>query len=128
MKLDQVASRSFAPGSRRFIASKVLADSIIFGPLHIAAFFTAITLGEGGTLKDAQKKIQADFIPTFCAEAGLWPVIQAFNFWKVQLNFQLLVVNSFTILDATFISWVQHQREGWFQELLSSKTKQNKPN
>lgn len=49
--LDATAARYFRPGAASFIAAKVLADTVVFGPLHIAAFFTYMTLYEGGSLR-----------------------------------------------------------------------------
>lgn len=104
-----VRGAGLAPGTARFVATKVLADTVIFGPIHVAAFFTVITLAEGGTWGDVKAKLERDMLPALAAEVAVWPGIQAVNFWKVPLDYQLLVVNGFTVLDATFISYVQHQ-------------------
>ena len=106
--LDCLARKYFVAGTRKFMASKVLADSVVFGPVHIAAFFTFVSLAEGGRMEDAVKKIKSDFVPTFGVELGVWPFVQTVNFWKVPLQYQLLVVNGVTVLDAAFMSWVQH--------------------
>lgn len=117
LKLDQLACQSFIPGTARFVAFKVIADSIIFGPLHISAFFTVMTLGEGGTMTDVQRKLRSDFWSTLAAEFAVWPAIQAVNFKFVPVTYQLLLVNALTIADATFMSWVQHQ-EQWLHKLF----------
>ena len=106
--LDFAVRRFFTAGTRKFVASKVLADSVVFGPVHIIAFFTFVSLAEGGSMEDALEKIKADFVPTFGVELGVWPIVQTVNFWKVPLQYQLLVVNGVTVLDAAFMSWVQH--------------------
>ena len=100
--------RVAVPGTAAFVGGKVLADTVLFGPFHVAAFFTIITLVEGGTMKDVKKKIDCDLVPALAAEVAIWPVIQAVNFWKVPVDYQLLVVNGFTVIDAAFMSWVQH--------------------
>ena len=115
--LDVAARRWYVPGSKEFVIAKVVADSLIYGPLHVMGFFAVITLGEGGTWMDVKKKIQADFWPTFGTELSVWPAVQAVNFWKVPLQYQLLVVNFVTVLDATFMSWIQHHPHFW-SELL----------
>ncbi len=46
----------------------------------------------------------------------MWPLVQAANFALVPVRHQLLVVNSFSLLDAAFISWAGHQ-EGWLDTL-----------
>lgn len=108
MYLDRFA-RTVAPtGKAAFLSTKVVADCLVFGPVHIAAFFTALTLSEGGNVEDVKAKLCADALPTLAAELMVWPVIQVFNFAKVPLQYQLLVVNGVTIFDATFMSWAQH--------------------
>lgn len=45
--------------------------------------------------------------------------LQSFNFWKVPVQHQLLVVNSATIVDAAFMSWARNQdvsSRGFFYE------------
>ncbi len=54
----------------------MLADTAIFGPLHVAGYFTHMTLCEGGGLPDVAAKLRTDFWPTFSAELTIWPVIQ----------------------------------------------------
>jgi protein Mpv17 len=121
--LDKGMKRVAVPGTVGFVGGKVLADTVIFGPFHVAAFFTIITLVEGGTLKDVKKKIDTDLVPALAAEVAIWPVIQAVNFWKVPVEYQLLVVNGFTVIDAAFMSWVQHNA---FREKIEAYLKKKK--
>lgn len=60
---------------------------------------------------------QVDFAPTYAAELAVWPVVQTINFSKVPVRHQLLVVNTFSLLDAAFISWVGHQ-EDWLGKIM----------
>ncbi|PRW44616.1 PXMP2 4 family 2-like [Chlorella sorokiniana] len=115
--LDRAARRLFVPGSPAFIAAKVIADTAIFGPLHVAGYFTHMTLSEGGTLPDVGAKLRTDFWPTFSAELFVWPVVQVANFKLVPVHYQLLVVNMVTILDSCFMSWAR-ANDGWFQRLF----------
>mmetsp|Transcript_1925 Transcript_1925/g.3936 ORF Transcript_1925/g.3936 Transcript_1925/m.3936 type:complete len:235 (-) Transcript_1925:1421-2125(-) len=92
-----------------FIGAKVFADSIVFGPLHLGAYFTCMTLMEGGSLRDVQHKMEKDFVPTFAVELTMWPLVQAINFALVPVTYQLLVVNCATVVDAGLLSWIQHQ-------------------
>lgn len=48
LNLDKVARMYYKAGSASFITFKVVADTAIFGPLHIAAFFSYMVLFEGG--------------------------------------------------------------------------------
>ena len=46
--LDRAARALFRPSSAAFVGSKVLADTVLFGPVHTAGFFALTVLGEGG--------------------------------------------------------------------------------
>lgn len=118
-QLDKIAHTIARPGTVRFVAAKVFADTAFFGPVHVAAFFSLLTLGEGGGFADIGAKLRADFLSTFTAELSVWPAAQALNFKFVPLQFQLLVVNTITILDAAFMSWVQHH-DRWLDTFLAT--------
>ncbi|KAI3428656.1 hypothetical protein D9Q98_007479 [Chlorella vulgaris] len=115
--LDRAAAALLRPGTLAFVGGKVVADTAIFGPVHVAGYFTHMTLCEGGTLDDVRTKLRRDFWPTFSAELAVWPVVQAVNFKLVPVQFQLMVVNVFTILDSCFMSWAR-ANDGWFPRLF----------
>lgn len=110
-KLDAVASMLLKHQSRRvFLATKVAADSLVFGPVHVAAYFMALSLVEhGGVWEIAVEKTKKEFLKTFAVELAVWPAVQTVNFAYVPVHYQLLVVNCVTILDAAFMSWMQHR-------------------
>jgi hypothetical protein len=43
--LERVATRVWAPGSPRCIAAKIAADTLVFGPIHVASACAAAALG-----------------------------------------------------------------------------------
>jgi protein Mpv17 len=88
------------------VATKVLLDELVFGPVHVAGYFGAVTLAEGGSLADARAKIAADFWSAYAAELAFWPAFQSLNFSVVPVRHQLLAVNGACLLDATFLCWV----------------------
>jgi hypothetical protein len=47
--LDRLACNRFRVGSPSFIATKVVLDEGLFGPIHVLGFFAYMTLVEGGT-------------------------------------------------------------------------------
>jgi hypothetical protein len=53
------------------------------------------------------------------AESVAWPAVQAWNFWRVPVQHQLLVVNVVSLADCTFLSWVKHQQDilAWRERL-----------
>jgi len=104
--LDAWVAARLPRGTARFVAAKVLLDEVVFGPVHVAGFFAAVTLAEGGGLRAVKAKLEADFWPAYAAELAFWPAFQALNFWRTPLRHQLLVVNLACLLDATFLCWV----------------------
>jgi len=115
--LDTVAARYLQPGTLANVATKVLADSLIYGPLHVALFFGYMEIVEGHGLQGAAKKLKQDFWPTFAAELGFWPAFQAMNFWRVPVEHQLLAVNIACIFDSTFLCWAKHEDQ-WAASLM----------
>ena len=104
--LDAFVSSRFLRGSARFVASKVLLDEVVFGPIHVAGFFaTVVVVAEGGGVEEVAAKIKRDFASTYAAELAFWPAFQAVNFWRVPVRHQLLAVNLACLLDATFLCW-----------------------
>lgn len=103
--LDRAARALFRPGGTAFIAAKVAADTLVFGPFHVVGYFVAMQLGLGGSLHDAAHKVSVDFLPTFLAECAYWPAFQVLNFLRVPVEFQLLAVNCATVVDSSFMSW-----------------------
>eukprot|EP00882_Tetradesmus_deserticola_P022936 GHRQ01024942.1.p3 GENE.GHRQ01024942.1~~GHRQ01024942.1.p3 ORF type:complete len:111 (+),score=58.08 GHRQ01024942.1:434-766(+) len=88
------------------------------GSVYVAAFFAfgSIVL-EGSGLQGFMQKMKVDFIPTYAAELALWPLVQTANFSYVPVRHQLLAVNTFSLLDAAFISWAGNQ-EDWLGKIM----------
>ena len=104
--LDRAMTRLFTPATWRFIAAKIAADSVVFGPLHFSAYFAWSTLLRGGTLQETVAKIKSNFIATYLLECTVWPPIQAFNFVYVPVKHQLSVVNIGCVLDRFVEFWM----------------------
>jgi len=47
--LDKFARSRLRVGSASFIATKVVLDEGVFGPIHVLGFFAYMTLAEGGS-------------------------------------------------------------------------------
>lgn len=108
------------PNSLKFIGSKVSADSLIFGPIHLLAFFSYMSLSSGSTVHQLKEDLKRDFLPAFMLEGMMWPVVQMANFRFVPVRHQLLFVNAFCILDSAFLSWFKHQEDAPWKDWLSS--------
>uniref|UniRef100_A0A5B7B9J1 Putative PXMP2/4 family protein 2 isoform X2 n=1 Tax=Davidia involucrata TaxID=16924 RepID=A0A5B7B9J1_DAVIN len=115
------------PKSVRFVATKVAMDGLIFGPFDLFVFFTYMGFSAGKNVAQVKKDLKRDFLPALVLEGGAWPVLQVANFRFVPVNYQLLYVNVFCLLDSAFLSWLEQQKDApwkqWFT-LLPSLEKQ----
>eukprot|EP00884_Botryococcus_braunii_P021351 jgi/Botrbrau1/78/Bobra.0022s0068.1 len=111
-KLDRLVRSRYQPGTLAFVGLKVVADEVLFGPIHVAGFFAWMVKANNGTWQDVWEKVRRDFWSSYAAELAFWPAFQTLNFWKIPVRHQLLAVNSACLLDATFLCWVQNQ-EDW---------------
>jgi protein Mpv17 len=83
------------------------------------AFFAwGCALIDGSGLPEFKRKMRCDFAPTLAAEVSVWPLVQAVNFSVVPLKHQLLVINTFTIMDAAFMSWARGQQD-WVAKVVA---------
>jgi protein Mpv17 len=107
---DKVCGQIFLPGTGRFLAAKVLADTFILGPIYVIAFYAwgSYMMDRTGWAGFSSKMTQ-DFVPTYLAELCIWPGFQTFNFVKIPIRHQLLAVNCMTLVDATFLAWARSQ-------------------
>ncbi|KNA15315.1 hypothetical protein SOVF_099240 [Spinacia oleracea] len=106
------------PKTVRFVATKVAADGIIFGPFDLFAFFTYMGFASGKSILEVKEDVKRDFLPALILEGGAWPIIQVANFRYVPVRYQLLYVNMFCLLDSAFLSWLEQQKDAawkqWF--------------
>ncbi|KAL5552363.1 hypothetical protein UlMin_002539 [Ulmus minor] len=101
----------FFSKSLRFVANKVAMDGIIFGPLDLFVFFTYMGFSLGKNVQQVKEDVKRDFLLALFLESGVWPIIQVVNFRYVPVRHQLLYVNIFYLMDNTFLSWVEQQKD-----------------
>ncbi|XP_051129484.1 uncharacterized protein LOC127250320 isoform X2 [Andrographis paniculata] len=113
------------PHSFRFVATKVAADGIIFGPVDLLVFFSYMGFSSGKTAAQVKEDVKRDFLPALILEGGVWPAVQVANFRYIPVRYQLLYVNFFCLLDSCFLSWLEQQQDApwkqWFKSLLPMK-------
>jgi len=78
-------SSAFVPAMKR-----VAFDQLIFAPFGVAAFFTVMTLAEGGGRRGVYNKMRDMYVPTLKANYMLWPAVQVINFRLMPVQFQLV--------------------------------------
>jgi protein Mpv17 len=76
---------AFVPAMKR-----VAFDQLIFAPFGVAAFFTAMTIAEGGGKRAVAHKMRDMYVPTLKANYMLWPAVQVINFRLMPVQFQLV--------------------------------------
>lgn len=83
---------AFLPAMKR-----VAADQLIFAPFGVAAFFTAMTLAEGGGKQGVKQKMKDMYFPTLKANYVLWPAAQVVNFRLMPVQFQLVSFDDYSV-------------------------------
>ena len=82
-----------APGKPHAMTNalrRVAFDQFIFAPVGLAAFFTFMTVAEGGGRKAITKKFQDVYLPALKANFLVWPLVQVLNFRVVPIQFQIV--------------------------------------
>lgn len=69
---------------------RVAFDQLLFAPVGLAAFFTFMTLAEGGKFRDVRKKLQEIYVPALKANFMVWPAVQMLNFRVMPIQFQIV--------------------------------------
>ncbi|KAF9614389.1 hypothetical protein IFM89_018288 [Coptis chinensis] len=119
----------YPPRSVRFVATKVVVDGLIFGPLDLFVFFTYMGFANGKSVTQVKEDVKRDFLPALVVEGGIWPLLQVANFRYVPVRYQLLYVNVFCLLDSAFLSWIEQQEDAkwkkWFTSTLPIKEEES---
>lgn len=73
MVLESVLARRMAMGFWTMIGAKLAADTVLFGPVHIACMLTWTTLAQGRSLEVGSCVLPAHILMTFlsCTHAAL---------------------------------------------------------
>jgi len=83
---------------------RVAFDQLIFAPVGIATFFTAMTIAEGGGRRAVSHKLRDMYLPTLKANFMVWPLVQIINFRLMPIQFQLPFVSSVGIAWTAYLS------------------------
>lgn len=70
--------------------------------IGLAAFFTFMTVAEGGSQRAVIRKFQEVYIPTLKANYLIWPVAQMLNFRVLPIQFQVVCLSTY-LLNSTYI-------------------------
>ncbi|OXV06348.1 hypothetical protein Egran_05885 [Elaphomyces granulatus] len=85
------------------LVARVVADQVLFTPLHLFAFLSSMSILEGS---DPVEKVQKSFLSSYKANLALWPAVQLANFSLVPLEYRVLVVNLVSLGWNCFLSLI----------------------
>lgn len=81
---------AFVPALKR-----VAFDQFLFAPVGLAAFFTFMTVAEGGGKRAVKHKLQDIYVPSLKANYMVWPAVQIVNFRLMPIQFQIVSRTAF---------------------------------
>ncbi|KAH7367640.1 vacuolar membrane protein [Plectosphaerella cucumerina] len=90
---------AFGPAMKR-----VAMDQLVFAPFGVAAFFTIMTVAEGGGRRAVYHKLRDMYVPTLKANYLVWPAVQIINFRLMPVQFQLPFVSTVGIAWTAYLS------------------------
>lgn len=96
-------SSSSFPGA----LTRLAADQLLFAPIFVATFFSALLTLEGRP-GDALAKVKADLPTALCANWALWVPANFVNFRVVPPHLQVLFANAVALAWNTYLSIVSN--------------------
>jgi len=90
---------------------RVAFDQFLFAPAGLAAFFTYMTLAEGGGKRAVQRKFQDVYVPALKANFLIWPTVQIINFRVMPIQFQIPFVSTVGIAWTAYLSLTNSAEE-----------------
>ncbi|KAH7397064.1 hypothetical protein BKA66DRAFT_231709 [Pyrenochaeta sp. MPI-SDFR-AT-0127] len=83
---------------------RVAFDQFLFAPAGLAAFFTFMTVAEGGGKRAVQRKFQDVYVPALKANFMVWPTVQIINFRVMPIQYQIPFVSTVGIAWTAYLS------------------------
>ncbi|GIZ40279.1 hypothetical protein CKM354_000362500 [Cercospora kikuchii] len=83
---------------------RVAFDQFLFAPVGLAAFFTFMTVAEGGGKRAVVRKFQDVYLPALKANFIVWPLVQVLNFRVMPIQFQIPFVSTVGIFWTAYLS------------------------
>jgi hypothetical protein len=114
-----LSTRIVGPTPALAVAKRVALDQILFAPLSIAFFFTAIMFLEGN-LPKVGTKLSHDWIPTLLNNFYVWIPSQIINFSVIPPPFRVLWANSIGFFWSIYISSVSAAHHAHPEDLIKS--------
>lgn len=90
---------------------RVAFDQFLFAPAGLAAFFTFMTVAEGGGKRAVTRKFQEVYVPALKANFMVWPGVQIFNFRVMPMQLQIPFVSTIGIAWTAYLSLTNSSEE-----------------
>nr|XP_022902474.1 mpv17-like protein 2 [Onthophagus taurus] len=91
------------------VGKKLLADQFIMSPVCISFLFYGVGLLEGNTFRECATELQQKFLEVYTVDWCVWPPVQFVNFYFLPLKYQVLYINTVTMLYNIFLSYMKHR-------------------
>ncbi|ODV87839.1 hypothetical protein CANARDRAFT_215735, partial [[Candida] arabinofermentans NRRL YB-2248] len=85
--------------------ARVAVDQLIWAPIGVPLYFTAMTLMEGEGLNSIKKKLNDKYYETLITNWKVWPTFQLANFYFIPLDLRLFSVNFVSIFWNCYMSY-----------------------
>ncbi|KAA8912319.1 hypothetical protein FN846DRAFT_903664 [Sphaerosporella brunnea] len=89
-------------------AARVALDQLVFAPIGIGAFFSAMTVMEGG---DVKHKLDNNWWNALKANWNIWPAVQLVNFTFVPFSLRIVVVNVISVGWNSYLAYLNTKKE-----------------
>ncbi|RKP27319.1 hypothetical protein SYNPS1DRAFT_4320, partial [Syncephalis pseudoplumigaleata] len=83
---------------------RVLGDQLVFAPVGLAVFFSAMTLFEGGGPAQIREKLRTSYVSALTASYMVWPAVQFVNFCFVPLMLRVPFVSAVSVVWNCYLS------------------------
>ncbi|KAI9596928.1 hypothetical protein BDF19DRAFT_403276 [Syncephalis fuscata] len=93
------------------VFKRVLGDQIVFAPIGLAVFFSAMTLFEGGGVEQIKEKIATSYTSALKANYMVWPTVQFVNFCFVPLLLRVPFVSAVSVFWNSYLSYLNNRRD-----------------
>ncbi|CAL8133145.1 unnamed protein product [Orchesella dallaii] len=93
----------------KIAVKKMLLDQLINSPVTIVTFFATLAVMEGISLWDLRQELRCKSGKIYLLEWVLWPPLQLINFFWLPLNYRVLYVNSISMFEDVFVSYIKHE-------------------
>jgi len=95
----------FVPGRGvRAVATKLLVDQVIQGPLMIGSMFALCASLNGASVDAIREKLDAELYPTWVNSVYVWAPVQVFQQMVVPLQYRVAVANCVSYVWDTYLS------------------------